>query len=730
MNSTHRYLVVALALFSVATNIFSQFVETNNPAKDRPQQQPVVIRPLTHPQGLSKISFASTRSFYKQKSDWQKIIDSTWGQGLPLAQKLLIFDSYATILNNKFDGFLSLGLNWDSLRTHYRSKIDSTTSRGRFAAIMARFSMSLRDGHTAALDTIVIHTPLAPGVPLLIVGTFSTAEHFGAVLTALPDSSALVLYTVPNHPLDLVPGDVILGYENKPWKQLVYELLNADLPIDRAGSGAISSETNGLFRNVGNNWHLFDTIDILKYATKDTLHLFVSPLLALSSEPMMAYEQLQIPGIPFAKYVFGPGLGWNIGQQLSFGKLPGTNIGYIQLVSEWPTKPADESFYQAINALWNTDGLVIDMRWNQGGWALFDKAFAMMFSKSITTIEDAYRAGPTNFNLAAKGNSKDYVIPGGQGSIYDRPIAVLLGPTCVSMGDLTAQRLRYHPMVRFFGKSSMASLGDNTTLTGFPDWYLTYSYSDMFHSLVPGDYLNRKEFPIDEPVWFNPDDVAKGIDPVLSIADKWIKTAAYAYSPTTEKINYGQRDTIIMTVRAYNPLKHNIVITGKLLYTDNIVADSTEFFNDGLHDDGAPNDSIWGGFLNTHFDNVNHSFYYSIRCNDKTAGKSRELLYTNLLTTPVSEVAEQLLTEFALQQNYPNPFNPTTTIRYALPSSAHVKLTIHDILGREIATLVNEEQSAGWKEVQWNASVYASGMYFYQLRSEGFNQTKKLMLMK
>jgi hypothetical protein len=237
-----RYLVVMLATFSGVTNIFPQFVETSKSEKDRPQQQPVLIRPLTHPQGLFEKSFASTRSFYKSKADWQKIIDSTWGPGLPLAQKLQIFDSYSTILNNKFDGFLSLGLNWDSLRTHYRSKIDSTTSRGKFAAIMARFSMRLRDGHTAALDTIVIHTPLAPGVPLLIIGTFSTAEHFGAVLTALPDSSAVVLYTVPNHPLGLVPGDIILGYENKPWKQLVYELLNAELPIDRAGSGAVSSE--------------------------------------------------------------------------------------------------------------------------------------------------------------------------------------------------------------------------------------------------------------------------------------------------------------------------------------------------------------------------------------------------------------------------------------------------------------------------------------------------------
>ena len=68
---------------------------------------------------------------------------------------------------------------------------------------------------------------------------------------------------------------------------------------------------------------------------------------------------------------------------------------------------------------------------------------------------------------------------------YERPIAVLLGPTCVSMGDLTAQRLRYHPMVRFFGLSSNASLGDNLFIENFPGWYIRYSISDMFHATMP-----------------------------------------------------------------------------------------------------------------------------------------------------------------------------------------------------------------------------------------------------
>jgi hypothetical protein len=85
---------------------------------------------------------------------------------------------------------------------------------------------------------------------------------------------------------------------------------------------------------------------------------------------------------------------------------------------------------------------------------------------------------------------------------------------------------------------------------------------------------------------------------------------------------------------------------------------------------------------------------------------------------------------FSLSQNYPNPFNPSTTIRYFLPSTAHVNLTVHDILGRMIAILVNEEQPMGWKEVEWNASAMPGGIYFYQLHINNFADVKKMLLLK
>jgi aminopeptidase N len=83
-----------------------------------------------------------------------------------------------------------------------------------------------------------------------------------------------------------------------------------------------------------------------------------------------------------------------------------------------------------------------------------------------------------------------------------------------------------------------------------------------------------------------------------------------------------------------------------------------------------------------------------------------------------------------LQQNFPNPFNPSTTIRYSVPAETHVTLEIYNLIGQKVQQLVNERQSAGWKEIQWNAAHLSSGIYFYKLTAGSSVQTKKTLLVK
>ena len=90
---------------------------------------------------------------------------------------------------------------------------------------------------------------------------------------------------------------------------------------------------------------------------------------------------------------------------------------------------------------------------------------------------------------------------------------------------------------------------------------------------------------------------------------------------------------------------------------------------------------------------------------------------------------------FALEQNFPNPFNPVTTLRYDLPENSYVNVTVYDMLGRQVRTLVNTTQDAGFRSVIWNATndygkPVSAGIYLYQIQAGEFVQTKKMVLLK
>ncbi|MBK7630757.1 MAG: T9SS type A sorting domain-containing protein [Ignavibacteriales bacterium] len=85
---------------------------------------------------------------------------------------------------------------------------------------------------------------------------------------------------------------------------------------------------------------------------------------------------------------------------------------------------------------------------------------------------------------------------------------------------------------------------------------------------------------------------------------------------------------------------------------------------------------------------------------------------------------------YELGQNYPNPFNPSTTIRFSVPEAGLVTLKVYNLLGEEVATLLNNEQAAGVYEANFDASRLSSGIYFYTLEAKNFTSTKKMVLLK
>ncbi|MCH8306022.1 MAG: T9SS type A sorting domain-containing protein, partial [Candidatus Marinimicrobia bacterium] len=85
---------------------------------------------------------------------------------------------------------------------------------------------------------------------------------------------------------------------------------------------------------------------------------------------------------------------------------------------------------------------------------------------------------------------------------------------------------------------------------------------------------------------------------------------------------------------------------------------------------------------------------------------------------------------YRLKQNYPNPFNPATQIEFSLPVSSKVSLVIYNLLGQEIARLIDGEQAAGVHSVTWEATNLATGIYFYRIQAGDFVQTRKMLLLK
>ena len=377
-------------------------------------------------------------------SKWQAAIDATWGQGLPTERKLEIFDTFWKTIDERFAVFQGLDVDWAALRDSYRPEIAAGVSHGRFVAIMSHLALALRESHTQIFDSLVAGTPSTPGVPRLGLRGRLINSTFGACATAQDDGSALIYNVAPGHPLGVEPGDRILGYDGRPWRELVRELLAAELPVVGSwGSSAVSFE-HTLVQSAPVNWHLFDTIDILKHDTGGVEHRSTA---LLNTRPPLASplcsEQLPVPGVPKPAALT---------DLVTWGVVEGTRIGYVY-VTAW-TGDAGERFEQAIRELTQdreTDGLIIDFRFNRGGnMFLSDAGLGMLFDRPMPTIGFALRADPNDHYKMRLEVGEDaetaeicgvpwqgappslYVIDMCDRSYdprsYNRPIAVLTGP--------------------------------------------------------------------------------------------------------------------------------------------------------------------------------------------------------------------------------------------------------------------------------------------------------------
>jgi hypothetical protein len=157
------------------------------------------------------------------------------------------------------------------------------------------------------------------------------------------------------------------------------------------------------------------------------------------------------------------------------------------------------------------------------------------------------------------------------------------------------------------------------------------------------------------------------------------------------------------------------------------------------------------GFSPTATPTINPRLFYGSPANDMDGDGKNEYIVANYRTsfsvwpgdgylwmielktaTNIDDAAASIPEGFSLEQNYPNPFNPSTVISYQLSAVSYVTLKVYDILGREVAVLVNDIRSGGKHQINFDASKYnlQSGIYFYKLDAEGFSSVKKLIYLK
>jgi len=126
--------------------------------------------------------------------------------------------------------------------------------------------------------------------------------------------------------------------------------------------------------------------------------------------------------------------------------------------------------------------------------------------------------------------------------------------------------------------------------------------------------------------------------------------------------------------------------------------------------------------------------HFTVRVMDSSTLPLTDIQHLTLIAICAGNVEDEngsvFPEDFVLLQNHPNPFNPITTIKYALPGDSHVRLEIYNILGQQVATLVDGKQKAGYKTAKWDASSFSSGIYFYRLQAGDFVQTRKMILLR
>ncbi|MCK9463775.1 MAG: S41 family peptidase [Proteobacteria bacterium] len=445
-------------------------------------------------------------------------VDEYWGDAPDEETRLAIFDALWQNLADTYACFSVLDVDWDEVRARYRDEVGAAEGYGRFYQLLSWMNAELEDGHTSFSSAGICGTPLALRPPFFRTDQWSSA--IGACVTQTDSGELLVYRAADDNPAGLAPGDVIVGYDDTPWAELLEEIDSWELPLCGSVGSADQVMEWSRLTSVTANPHLFARLDVRRHGAGAIESIPTTAL--LEYEPRLACtDQLPVPGVEFPWVTDEEGA--EASTDASWGVIEGTNVGYIYMYSQylvWLDLP------DALTELAGTDGLIIDQRYNHGGWPSPD-AFDLLFDHTVENLWNCAERDPgaDDYTTLAPDDHDWYFIEGDPENAYAGPIAVLQGPHAVSGGDLFPYAMSKSASVRRFGRITHGSYGcryDFWDLDPFID-DLRSTYTGCMFLDEDLAAMQKWENHPDVETWLTEDGVANGEDTVVSAALAWLE---------------------------------------------------------------------------------------------------------------------------------------------------------------------------------------------------------------
>jgi hypothetical protein len=460
-------------------------------------------------------------------STWGAAVDEFWGEAPDQETRLEMFDDLWGTFAETYACFDSYDVDWDLQRDQVRPLVEQAESYGRFYGLLRAMIDTLHDPHSPLLSDVVCHVPRWQRPPMF--KNMNIIPIVGGCVT-LDDEGDLLIYRAgadEDNPLGLAPGDVVVGFDGKTWQENLADLDDWGLPeCDEDFAAAPISAARQRAASVPTNAHLFTTIEIRRYGASEVESFDTEEVLENISNYLTCGDYVPVEGLvePVGDLA---DLDWNgCNNCVAYGLVPETNIGYVTVFG-WYGGALNE-FAEAVTALWETDGLIIDQRFNLGGVVPFiNYGFPQLFDEDIDPLVRFHERDPDDDSYFALVEDFVIALDADEATYYDHPIAVLTGPKSGSAGDVCPYLMSHHPRARLFGRETNGAFGELA-----PVWYPYDPFVSDFSAKVTraqmlspdGEHLNAWEQTPDEEVWLTKDDAAAGIDTILSAALEWIET--------------------------------------------------------------------------------------------------------------------------------------------------------------------------------------------------------------